>query len=329
LSNALDHLDRRPWSREADRVAARCLSRLDFAEQAEPYYRWARTLSIEDLHYRAYGLVRANQRERAIKACKDILSRHPGDVTALRLEAGVLLSQSRWDEAKAVARRLVDTPPGPAPGYTPTTVAGHWTLEPIQVASAPAIGYTLEAIVNHDLHEPEAAVAAFERVVELDPDLRSMPLQPSLFWFQFADDLLSAGRSADVIRYLKKETAARNDPGLMDLLGQAYLREALIDDAQRCWRQALAWDPNDFSAWLSLGRVELQRDRPEEAIRLLSQAAKLKPEAYEPAYSLTLAYRRLGREDEARRYEEKAHRLRQPGKNEPRGMGYTPPPRSQ
>jgi len=36
LGLALDHLDRRPWSREAARLAALCLSRLDFADRAAP-----------------------------------------------------------------------------------------------------------------------------------------------------------------------------------------------------------------------------------------------------------------------------------------------------
>ena len=35
LSRAYDHLDRSPWSREAARVAALCLSRLDFPDAAE------------------------------------------------------------------------------------------------------------------------------------------------------------------------------------------------------------------------------------------------------------------------------------------------------
>src|SRR4051794_23529221 len=38
LRRALDHLERRPWSIEATRVAARCLSKLDFADLAEPYW---------------------------------------------------------------------------------------------------------------------------------------------------------------------------------------------------------------------------------------------------------------------------------------------------
>ena len=41
LRYSLDHLERRPWSREAALLAARCLSRLDFADAAEPYYKRA------------------------------------------------------------------------------------------------------------------------------------------------------------------------------------------------------------------------------------------------------------------------------------------------
>src|SRR5262245_24794077 len=59
---AIDHRDRRPWSRRAARVAALCLSRLDFADAAEPYYRRAGDLDLDDLHVRAYGLVRGNHR---------------------------------------------------------------------------------------------------------------------------------------------------------------------------------------------------------------------------------------------------------------------------
>jgi tetratricopeptide (TPR) repeat protein len=313
LRCALEHLDRRPWGRDADRVAARCLSRLDFAEKAEPYYRRARALTIEDLHYRAYGLMRANLRDRAIAAYQEILRRRPADVTALRTEAGILLSQTRWNDVRAVARRLIEIPPGPVTVYTPIAVAGHWTLRPTQVASAPVIGYTLEGIASHDLQETEEAVAAFERVLELDPDLRSMPLHRPLFWSHLAEGLLRMGRSGDVIQLLTRMAEARNDPGLLDLLGQAYQQQSSFDEAERCWRHALEWDPNHFGALLNLGRVELQRARPEEAVRLLDRAAGLKPESYEAAYSLGLAYRRMGREDEARRYQEKAARLRHPG----------------
>ena len=49
LRYSLDHLERRPWSREAALLAARCLSRLDFADAAEPYYRARRRARPERL----------------------------------------------------------------------------------------------------------------------------------------------------------------------------------------------------------------------------------------------------------------------------------------
>jgi hypothetical protein len=52
LLYALDHLQRRPWSREAALLVARCLSRLDFADAAEPYYKRAGELDLNDLQTR-------------------------------------------------------------------------------------------------------------------------------------------------------------------------------------------------------------------------------------------------------------------------------------
>src|SRR5262245_64743 len=46
LGRALDHLARRPWSREASLLAGRCLSRLDYPDAAEPYYQRAGELSL-------------------------------------------------------------------------------------------------------------------------------------------------------------------------------------------------------------------------------------------------------------------------------------------
>src|SRR5689334_13166296 len=53
LEAALDHLQRRPWSSEAALLAARCLSRLDYASAAEVYYERAGRLSLGDAQIRA------------------------------------------------------------------------------------------------------------------------------------------------------------------------------------------------------------------------------------------------------------------------------------
>ncbi|GAC1474095.1 MAG: hypothetical protein NVSMB9_23840 [Isosphaeraceae bacterium] len=321
---ALDHLDHWLWSGEANLVAARCLSRLDFAELAEPHYRKAGALTLEDLHYRAYGFVRANFREKAIQAYEEILARYPGDVSSLKLEGGVLLSQSRWNEVREVARRLMEIPPGPVSVYTPVVAVGHWTLKLRQVESASVIGYTLEGTVHQNLHDPEPAAAAFDRVLALDPELRSMPLQRSLFWSHLAEDLLRIGRADDVIRHLTKAPETRSDPGLIVQLGQAYVLRSSFDEADVCFRQALDLDPKFYAAWLGLGRLALQRHQPEEAVSSLQQAAKLSPGSYETTYGLSLAYRQLGKDEEARRYQKKADQLRSRVRREPGGMGAIP-----
>src|SRR5438105_2732226 len=57
LRAAEGHLARRPSSRSAARLVARCLSRLGRPDQAELYYRKAAPLDLEDQHVRAYALV--------------------------------------------------------------------------------------------------------------------------------------------------------------------------------------------------------------------------------------------------------------------------------
>jgi tetratricopeptide (TPR) repeat protein len=293
VRRSLDHLGRRPWSRSAARLAALGLSRLDFADTAEPYYRRAGALSVDDRHIRAYGLVRSNQRQRAIDAYVEILARRPDDVLAMSRQAAVLLSQGRFDEAAALAERLIRTPGGGV------------------------IGYTLLGSAKHDLKEPEAAVAAFERVLELDPQLRSMPLPATAFWDYLAGDLLAAGRAASARDYLTRALAEHDDATLMDDLGRAYHQAGDADEARRWWGRALRRDPNCGTAWLDLGRWELGRGRPRAAVPLLARAAELVPESVEPAYSLSLAYRQLGQDQEARRWHDRTEQFRRRGRGRP------------
>jgi tetratricopeptide (TPR) repeat protein len=286
LRRACDRLDRWPSSPRAARVAALCLSRLDFAEAADPYYRLASPLSLDDLHHRAYGLVRGNHRQRAIQAYRKILSRWPDDVLALRRLAAVMISQGQRNAALKLAERLIRIPKGAV------------------------LGHTLAAVLNYDLGEPELAVAAFERVLALDPDLRTTPLNPTQFWTEFGLDLIVLGRYAEARRYLSRALAREDNAMLMTLLGEAYSKDSRLDEAEPCWQKAVEWDPNLPRAWLNLGQLALTRGRPQKAIPLLERAARLAPQAYQPLYSLSLAYGRLDRNLEAKRYRQQSERIR-------------------
>ena len=48
----------------------------------------------------------------------------------------------------------------------------------------------------------EQAAASFEKVLELDPDLRLMPLPQPLFWSHLTTNLMASGRIGDAIGYL-------------------------------------------------------------------------------------------------------------------------------
>ena len=275
LRYSLDHLERRPWSREAALLAARCLSQLDFADAAEPYYKCTGELDLNDLQIRAFGLVRGNHRLRAIQAYEQILARWPENVTALRRLAAVQLSANDIPQLEALAERLIRSPGGAA------------------------IGYTLRGVVAHNDKNRDGAIAAFEHVLKVDPDLRLMPLPHQTFWSYLAEDLIKIGRTDKAGRYLTRVLNEAPDAPLMNTLGQAYLQYGLLDEAERCFQQAAEWEPDNYLPRHSLGKIELQRHRLEAAREHLEAARQLAPRQVDVLNSLASVYRLLGQPTEA------------------------------
>jgi tetratricopeptide (TPR) repeat protein len=301
LERALDHLDRRPWSRDAALLAANCLTRLEYSGAAESYYRRAGSLDLNDLQIRAYALARGPRPELAIPAYNEILERSPQNVTAMRRFAAVLLAQNKSEELLMLADRLDQT------------------------ASGAVIGSTLRGVVYHNDENPQRAVPAFERVLELDPELREMPLPRSLFWTQLAEDLVSSGRIDDARRHLTRALSSAPDASLWNHLGQTYFLQGALDDADRCFRQASELATTDHVAYLNLAKLAIQRHEQEEALRHLNHARSLAPRQYRVLYGLASVYRQLGRTAEAKQVEESLAQLReQPTSRAPISNGNWP-----
>jgi tetratricopeptide (TPR) repeat protein len=298
LRIAKGHLERRPFSRYAALLAARSLSRLSQPDQAEPFYQRAGSLDLEDRHIRAYALVVNNRREPAIQAYREILVSHTDDVLALSRMAAVLISESRWGDTLEAANRLIKIPAGAV------------------------IGHTLAGVVHHNTFDPELAVFEFDRALELDPELKHMPLKPrSMFWLEYGHNLLAVGRSGDARRHLQLALGEGDDAKVADLLGQSYYLEGAFDDAERCWRESVLWDPDRFGTWLRIGSLELQRGRPAAAIEPLRRATAIQPKAIGPLYNLSLALRRLGQTEESDQLGEQVKRLRGKVTTSPAGAG--------
>ncbi len=287
LQHSLDHLRRQPWSREAALLAANCLNRLDYAEPAEAYYQRAGHLSLNDLQIRAYGLVRSPHPERAIPVFNEILARSPENLTAMRRLAAVLLAQNQTEELLKLAERLERTSHGAV------------------------IGSTLRGVVHHNDKNPQQAVIAFKRVLELDPELREMPLARNLFWSHLADDLASSGRIDDARLALTKALAKATDPSLLNRLGRLYFLQGDLDQAERCFRQSAELAPTQYEAYVELAKLAIQRQDRQEALKQLNQALALAPREQSVLYSLVSVYRQLGRTTEANQVQEALKQLRE------------------
>ncbi len=303
LRRALDQLRSDPSDREANLVAARGLSSLRYADEAEAFYDAARRsgpLALADLQARALGLTRSDRDAEAAAAYEAILEEWPDDPTALRSLATVEWLRGDATRALALADRLARTPAG-------------------AVAGAAVLGS-----FYHDTRKPEQAVAAYRRAVSLDPSLRSVPMPADLFWSEFAEDLLKTGQSAEARRFLMASPLTPRTPALLDLLGLAYAQEGDLDGAERTWLRSTEVDAARASPWKSLGRLALRRRRPEEAAAYLEQAAGLAADDYEIAASLGGALRQLGRDAEAAPIMQRADALRRAMAPPTGGMGAAP-----
>ena len=72
---------------------------------------------------------------------------------------------------------------------------------------------------------------------------------------------------------------------------------------------AIEIDPNLYEARVTLGRALLSKGRAAESIEHLRRAASLAPGNPEPHYQLSLAYRRLGRKEDAAAESEVVRRI--------------------
>ena len=222
----------------------------------------------------------------AIPVYHEILARAPDNVIALRRLAAVELAQHNTPELLKLADRLC------------------------RISKGAVIGQTLLGVVYHNDENPQRAAACFERVLEQDPELREMPLSRRQFWAQFAGDLITCGRMEDAIGALDKALANTPDADLMNQLGQIHFLQGQMEDAERCFRQALEWEPGNFQPYVGLSRIALQRQQREDALRYLNQAKQLAPLEYSVLYSLAAIYRLLGRPADAARLQESLTQLR-------------------
>jgi len=297
LKAARDHLKWFPGDGRSSLMAARCLTRLGRAAEAEECYQRAAPLGLDDAQERAFGLLSLNNPVAATAVYEEILSRWPRDVLALKRLAAVRMGRRQWRDVLKLADRLA-------------------TIPSEEVASQ-----TMAGIGHHELKHPEQAVIAGLRVLELDRELKRMPLPPSLFFNNLALDLIALGRTDEARLHLIRAMGSSRDAGLMELLGLTYFQQGATAEAECCWRQAESWDPNNADVCLDLGRLAMSRKRWDEAVEFFQRAADRSTDAVEPLYNLSQVYRLRGDAAAAEHYRRLAAERRQSRPGAARGVG--------
>jgi anaphase-promoting complex subunit 3 len=85
----------------------------------------------------------------------------------------------------------------------------------------------------------------------------------------------------------------------LSLAGSEYVLSESFDQATRCYREALAVDPREWTAWYGLGSILFRRDQVAAGEYYMKRAIELNPRSSVLHGLYGLALRKCGRDDEA------------------------------
>jgi tetratricopeptide (TPR) repeat protein len=286
----------------------------------------------------AYALVAGGRFAEAAELFGTLVEKRPRDASALYGAALAVFNAGRAAEAEPFAQRAVDvrlaaaraaqgSEARPANANATNVNAANDNAKVANSSAADAL--VLLAVIQAVRGKDDAALESAKRAVALDPKHFDAQFTLGRALYGAGDDAGAARafRAANSIRpddaralfflattlerggdaagalaayrelALRKPSTAEGHLGLGVLLVKRGGTEA--DEGMRELARALEINPDLYEARVTLGRMLVARGRAAESIAHLTRAAELAPSNPEPHYQLSLAYRRLGRKDEA------------------------------
>lgn len=141
---------------------------------------------------------------------------------------------------------------------------------------------------------PEAAQAAFDQL------LARYPTAPNVH-YAFGVFLLNQDSDAALREFKRElEISPQHQPSMVQMAFE-YLKRDDYNTALPLAEKAVQLGPKMFPARNVLGRILLQLGQVDRAIKELEEGARLAPTSPEMHYALGRAYRRAGREEDAKR----------------------------
>jgi tetratricopeptide (TPR) repeat protein len=261
-----------------------------------------------------YALVAARRFKEAAELFDALVGMKPSDRAALYGAALATFNTGRAGQAEPLARRAAEAALATSNAGRERDAADALVLLAVVLAVRGDGAGALEASARAAALAPDnfdarlthgralygagddrAAARAFRAAAALRPgDPRPL--------FFLASSLERAGDGEGALAAYRELAAAQpraseGHLGLGALLVKRGGAEA--EEGIRALLRAVEIDPELYEARVTLGRALVARGRAAEAVEHLRRAAALAPGNPEPHYQLSLAYRRLGRKDEA------------------------------
>ncbi|QQG36909.1 MAG: tetratricopeptide repeat protein [Micavibrio aeruginosavorus] len=266
---------------------------------------------LDDALQIAAGYHRQNNLVLADRTYRDILKAAPDHFDALHNLAIVCYQRGRLDEAARLIRQAYDA------GGRESDAPHFWNNYAVMMA---------------ETGQPEAALAGWDRAVELDPDFvdalsskanalwkleryqeaealcrRALALQPDMLdaRLNLGNALVAQGKREEALSVWQDIT--RDHPKFAhpwNNIGNALRDQGKLAEAEAACRKALELDPKLVFAMNNLGNVLRDQGKPKEAEEWFRKAVSLKPDYAEAQNNLGVALL------DQQRYEEAATAIR-------------------
>jgi len=168
--------------------------------------------------------------------------------------------------------------------------ATQYGIEPASAGAYLVLGNMLQTA-----NLPELAADAARKAINLDHGL------PLAHFLVGEVDLFKSDLNGALAEFEQERALNPGFAPVYDRLGDTYLRSGKFQEAQASLMKALSLDTSRTGPFILMGKVLLRRDDPQAAAMYLQHAAKMDPSNYMTHTLLSQTYRRLGREDDAKR----------------------------
>jgi tetratricopeptide (TPR) repeat protein len=176
--------------------------------------------------------------------------------------------------------------------------ATQYGLDPASAGAYLILGNMLQ-IANL----PELAAAAAGKAISLDHRL------PQAHFLIGEVDLFKSDISGAMAEFEQERAINPGFAPVYDRLGDTYLRSGKFQEAQASLMKALSLDTSRTGPFILMGKVLLRREDPQAAAMYLQHAEKMDPSNTMTHTLLSQTYRKLGREDDAKRETDLASKI--------------------